>query len=260
MALNKMNLLLNKIERRLGTKPLMLPDDISKDKWVDETIIPDTLLTFSRYIPHMVRVKIDTKDPKNNKKDGYYVINTDMLGGAEILGVRDVAWDVYGQEDGGLAQQSGIGYYDYLSAYNTYSMDDVALLQMRADLTSVFNNSIFVDFKYPNMVRLQSVTHGDITGGLGEIPIDLFVTHPANLSTIPPTQMELFENLATSDVANFLVAYLQHYDGLETVFANVDLKLSYIENWAGRREDFIGQLKEGYVNPANDNQPIMYCV
>ena len=118
MAFNKMNILLNKIERRLGTKPLMLPEEIAKDKWVDETIIPDTLLTFSRYIPYMVRIKIDTRDPKNNKKDGYYVINTDMLGGAEILGVRDIAWDVYGQEDGGLAQQSGIGYYDDLSAYN----------------------------------------------------------------------------------------------------------------------------------------------
>ena len=71
---------------------------------------------------------------------------------------------------------------------------------------------------------------------------------------------EIFENLATSDVANFLVAYLQHYDGLETVFAGVDLKLSYIENWAGRREDYINTLKESYVNPANANQPIMYCV
>lgn len=259
MALNKMNILLNKIERRLGTKPLMLPDDISKDTWVEETIIPDTLLTFSRYFPHMVRIKIDTTD-ESKKKDGYYVIDTDLLGGAEILGVRDIAWDVYGQEDGGMAQQSGIGYYDYLSAYNNYSMDDVALLQMRADLTSVFNNSIFVDFKYPNMVRLQSATHGDICGGMGCMPLDIFVTHPVNLSTIPPTQMELFENLATADVANFLVAYLQHYDGLETVFAGVDLKLSYIENWANRREDYINQLKEGYVNPANSNQPIMFCV
>lgn len=259
MAFNKMNILLNKIERRLGTKPLMLPDDISKDTWVEEVIIPDTLLTFSRYFPHMVRISIDTND-KGRKRDGYYIIDTDLLGGAEILGVRDIAWDIYGQEDGGMAQQSGIGYYDYLSAYNNYSMDDVALLQMRADLTSVFNNSIFVDFKYPNMVRLQSATHGDISGGLGHIPLDIFVTHPANLSTISPTQMEIFENLATADVANFLVAYLQHYDGLETIFAGVDLKLSYIENWAGRREDFINTLREGYVNPANANQPIMFCV
>lgn len=44
------------------------------------------------------------------------------------------------------------------------------------------------------------------------------------------------------------------------MFAGVDLKLSYIENWANRRDDFINELKDGYVNPANENQPIMYCV
>jgi hypothetical protein len=254
-----MNILLNKIERRLGTKPLMLPADIAKDTWVDEVIIPDTLLTYSRYFPHMVRIMIDTND-KSKKKDGYYIIDTNLLGGQEILGVRDIAWDVYGQNDGGLAQQSGIGYYDYLSAYNNYSMDDVMLLQARADMTSIFNNSIFVDFKEPNMIRLQSVTHGDITGGLGSIPLDVFVCHPPNLMSIPATAMGVFENLATSDVASFLVAYLQHYDGLETVFASVDIKLSYIEGWANRREEFVNELKESYVSPSNKNQPIMYCV
>lgn len=256
MAMNKMNILLNKIERRLGTKPLMLPEDIGKSTWVDEVIIPDTLTTYSRYFPHMVRIQVDTDS--SNKKNGYYIINTDLIGGAEILGVRDIAWDVYGQDS--LTQQSGIGMYDYLAAYNNYSMDDVMLLQARADMTSVFNNSIFVDFKYPNMIKLTSVTNGDITGGLSQIPIDLFVVHPSNLSTIPPTQMELFEDLATSDVAKFLVAYLQHYDGLETIFAGVDLKLSYIERYADRRDEFVNQLKESYVNPANENQPIMFCV
>lgn len=256
MAMNKMNLLLNKIERRLGTKPLMLPKEINKDTWVDEVIIPDTLMTFSRYFPHMVRVNVDTKS--NNKKNGYYIIDNALVGGVDILGVRDIAWDVYGRD--GLTQQSGIGMYDYLSAYNNYSMDDVMLLQARADMTSVFNNSIFVDFKYPNMIKLSSVTGGDITGGLAEIPVDLFVVHPSNLSTIPPTQMEIFEDLSTADVARFLVAYLQHYDGLETVFAGVDLKLSFIENYASRRDDIVQTLKESYVNPANENQPIMYCV
>lgn len=256
MAMNKMNLLLSKIERRLGTKPLMLPEDISKDKWVDEVIIPDTLTTFSRYFPHMVRIHINAKP--ENKKNGYYVIDPSLVGGEEILGVRDIAWDEYGQN--ALAQQAGIGMYDYLSAYNNYSMDDVMLLQARADLTSVFNNSIFIDFKEPNLIRLESVTHGDITGGIESLPIDVFVMHPSNLSTIPPTQMEVFEKLAIADVASFLVAYLQHYDGLETVFANVDLKLSYIEGYANQREEIVRLLEDSHVNPANQNQPIMYCV
>ena len=256
MAMNKMNQLLSKIERRLGTKPLMLPEDISKDKWADEVIIPDTITTFSRFFPHMVRIRIDASP--ENKKDGYYIIDTDLLGGAEILGVKDIAWDEYGNN--ALAQQSGIGMYDYLGAYNNYSMDDVMLLQARANMTSVFNNSIFVDFKEPNMIRLSSVTNGDITGGLAQMPIDVFVNHPANLSTIPPTQMETCEKLAIADVASFLVAYLQHYDGLETVFANVDMKLSSIERFADRREDIVQLLDDAHVNPANKNQPIMYCV
>jgi hypothetical protein len=256
MAMNKMNILLSKIERRLGTKPLMLPEDINKDKWAEEIIIPDTIATFSRYFPHMVRIKVP--NTPDNKKNGYYVINTDLIGGAEILGVKDIAWDIFGEC--GLVQQAGIGINDYMSTYNNYSMDDVMLLQARADMTSVFNTSIFVDFQEPNLIKLQSATHGDITGGMSDIPLDIFVNHPSNLSTIPPTQMETFENLATADVASALVAYLQHYDGLETVFANVDLKLNYLENWASKREDIVSYLDDCHVNPANKNQPIMYCV
>jgi len=257
MPINKMNLLLNKIERRLGTKPLMLPEDIAKDKWVDEVIIPDTLLTFSRYFPHMVRIRLD---PRTNKKKGdYYVIDNALVGGQEILSVRDIGWDELANENS-MVSQAGIGMYDYLSAYNNYSCDDIALLQSRADITSMFNNTIFVDFKEPNLIRLQSVTAGTITDSLGELPLDVFVCHPANLMTIPGTMMGVFENLATADVASFLVAYLQHYDGLETVFAGVDLKLNFLENWAGRREDFISELKEGYVSAANKNQPLMFCV
>ena len=46
MPTNKMNLLLNKIERRLGTKMLNLPDNLSKDVWAEEVISNETLDTF----------------------------------------------------------------------------------------------------------------------------------------------------------------------------------------------------------------------
>ena len=51
---NNMTLLLEKIEWRLGTQQLNLPDHLGKDKWAD-IIIKDTLVTFSRYYPHQVR-------------------------------------------------------------------------------------------------------------------------------------------------------------------------------------------------------------
>lgn len=256
MAINKVDKLVNKIERRLGTRPLLLPEHLTKDKWLEATIIPDTIETFSRYFPHMVRIQI--KCTPDNMKDGYYLIDTDLLGGVELIGVKDIAWEVYGNS--ALAQQSGIGMYDYLSAYSNYSMDDGMALQARADLTSFFNNSIYVDFKEPNKIRLTTVTGQWISGGLDYIPLDCYVYHPSNLSTIPQTQMETFEKLAICDVANFLCAELEHFDGLETVFANVDYKLNRLQSFGDRREEIVQYLDENHVNPANKNQPIMYCV
>lgn len=260
MPMNKMRLLLDKIERRLGTRPLNLPkgEGIDKDSWAEEIIKPDTLVTFSRFFPHEVRIMINARP--ENKRNGYYLIDSSLVGGVEILGVKDIAWDVYGND--GLVQQSGIGMYDYLGAYNNYSMDDVMLLQARADMTSVFNNSIFVEFKEPNMVKLCSVTNGDITGGLKDIPIDIFVPHPDNLMTISPTMMETFERLAIDDVATTLVAFLNNYSDLETVFATVDINkvMSRLEQYAADRDDCVRYLDETHVSAANTNQPLLYCV
>lgn len=256
MAINKVDKLISKIERRLGTRPLLLPDHLKKDKWLESTIVPDSIETFSRYFPHMVRIQI--KCSEDNMKDGYYLIDTDLLGGVELIGIKDIAWDVYGNS--ALAQQSGIGMYDYLSAYSNYSMDDGMALQARADLTSFFNNSIFVDFKEPNKVKLTTVTGQWISTGLDYIPLDCYVYHPSNLSTIPQTQMEIFEKLATSDVANFLYTELQYFDNLETVFANVDYKIDRLLRFAEERDEIVRYLDENHVNPANKNQPIMYCI
>ena len=74
--MNKMELLLSKIERRLGTKPLNLPDEINKDHWAKDVIVPDTICTFSRYFPHMVRIEIDAK-PENKKIGGVRTLAKD---------------------------------------------------------------------------------------------------------------------------------------------------------------------------------------
>jgi len=57
-ATTKMTRLLNKIERRLGTKMLNLPEHLTKDQWA-EVIREDTLVTFSRYFPNKIRINID---------------------------------------------------------------------------------------------------------------------------------------------------------------------------------------------------------
>ena len=254
---NNMTNLLNKIENRLGTKPLSLPDDIKKETWAENVIIPDTLVTYSRYFPRMFKYQIDPAT--HPKKNGYYIIDENMISpDAKILGVRDLSWDDFAQDSLTYQQNMGLGVYDYIA--NSFGVTDVALMQMRADHMSLFNNGIFVDFEPPNMIRLQSATGGDLSRSVGKFHIDLFLQHRSDLTTISATQMETFEALAQADIALYLSRYLSRYDQLETVYAQIDLKLGDLENEASKRDDIINTLKEGYVSAANKNQPIMFTV
>ena len=78
--------------------------------------------------------------------------------------------------------------------------------------------------------------------------------------TIPPSQMETFEALATADVATFLYEQLKMYDNLETTFSNIDLKLASLEEKARQREQIVEELKNSYVSASNRNQPIMLTI
>ena len=252
--MNRMTDLLNKIERRLGTQPLNLPDMLKKEKWADNVIIPDTLTTFSRFFPYKIRVMVDS----TCKKDGYYFIDKNLPEDIEILGVKDIDWKSFARDSIRIQQGVGYGIYDFLS--NNYGLEDIMLLQTRADNMSLFNNGIYLDFIPPNMIKLETVNGGDVSRGLNNFPLDIFIKHQSNLMTIEPTKMETFERLAIADVATYLFQYLKHYDGLETVFANVDLKLSYLETEAGKRDDVVQYLNDSYVSPSNSAQPIMYTI
>ena len=254
-SMNKMSALLNKIERRLGTKPLNLPDYLTKDHWANEVIANETLDTFSRYFPNKIRVILDKS---MRIGDGWYVVDSQLDDSIEILGVRDIDWPSLSQD--ALAQHEAQGYGIYSVLPTDYSYDDIAAIQMRADITSIFLNQIFIDFQPPNKIKLTSVYDTDVSKGLKSYPIDLFVKHSPNLMTIPPTMMETFEQLAQADVAKFLYENLKYYDGLETVYASMDLKLDQLSSEADKRDDLVEKLDEAHVSAANKNQPFILCV
>lgn len=253
-ATTKMTRLLNKIERRLGTKMLNLPDHLTKDKWAD-VIIEDTLTTYSRYFPNKLRINIDNSWAQKN---GYFLIDDKICDSCEIIGVRDIAWDDFAHDSLKMQGDQGYGIYDYLS--NNYGLDDIGMLQMRADHTSLFNNGIYIDFIEPNMIKLVNVTGAEVHRLTRGFPIDLLVKHAENLMTISESKMEIFEDLATADVATFLYNELKYFEGIETVYANIDMKLGDLESKASRREDIIATIKENYVSAGNDNQPIMFTI
>lgn len=249
---NNMSNLLNKIEMRLGTKPLNLPEDISKDKWAD-VIKYDTLVTFSRYYPYAFKYELGPE----NKKDGYYYLDEDLIGGAKILGLRDISWEDFASDSLGVQESAGYGIYDFFGT--NYDMADALMFQMRTDHMSLFNRGIYPTFEPPNKIKLQSATSEDI-GGISKFHVWILVEHNPNLTTISPTQMETFESLAQADIAQFLCRYLKYYDQLQTVYATIDLKLQDLETEAGKRDEIINYIKESYVSWSNANQPMIWTI
>lgn len=254
---NDMTRLLNKIENRLGTKPLNLPDDICKDRWASEVVENDTIPTFSRYFPRQFNYLVEPG--KHPKKNGWYLLDESIVSkDTKILGVRDIDWNSFGQNSLVYHQNMGWGVYDFLA--QSYGVADIGLAQMRADHMSLFNNGIYIDFDPPNKFRLQSATGADLSRGIGRFNIQILLEHRSDLTTISPTQMETFEDLAQADIAKFLYRYLIHYDQLETVYAQIDLKLSELEAEASKRDEVINTIKESYVSAANANQPYLITV
>jgi hypothetical protein len=248
--INNMTRLLNKIERRLGTRQLKLPDYLCKDEWANAVIIEDSLVTFSRYFPNKITIHVDNA----KKKNGWFYIEDSICDSVEILGVKDIDWDEYtGRESPGA-----YGLYDVYS--DAYGLDDIGLMQMRADHMSLFNRGIYIEFKEPNMFRLVSVNNMDLSHGLQNVPVQVLCVHSPSLCTISPTMMGVFEDLATADVASWLYEELKYYEALETVYVNIDLKLSDLQDKASRRAEVLDRLESAQVSGAQTNLPIIMTV
>ena len=261
---NDMTLLLDKISRRLGLLPLLphLPDWCKKEVWADEVIKKDTLVTFSRYYPHRLKMVVgdDTTNKWTDPKSGtiWYYIKDEILLDNKLLGIMDIDWQDHTTANSSLGATSiGGGYYYPNFACPIETFNSIMLLQANADMASLYNRGIFIDFEYPNRFCLRGL--GNTNYDLDRFVIILLIEHQS-LSTISPTKMETFEALAQADVAKFLYNNLRYYDGLETAYLNIDLKLDELNTEGDKREQILDQIKDAYVSTSNDNIPYIWTV
>ena len=259
---NDMTKLLDKVERRLGLTPIVpnLPDYLKKDKWAD-VIMQDTLVTFSRYYPNRLRMVINDETCEKKRDDSgvvWYYIKEEVLLGVRLLGIMDIDWQDHTTANSSLGATSiGGGYYYPNFACPVETFNSIVTLQANADMASLYNRGIYIDFEYPNRFALKGL--GNTNYDLESFVIILLVQHES-LITISPTMMEAFESLAQADIANFLYMNLRYYDGLETVYLNIDLKLSELNDAANKREQIIEKINDSYVSTSNSQIPYIWTV
>lgn len=254
---NDFTTLINKLERQLGLIPLTphLPEQFNKNAW-GTVIKEDTLVTFSRFFPHKIKFKVNSETTV--KKGNIYYIKDEYIGNAKLLGIGDIDWTDFGDGNESLSQIGPYGYYSpsYFGAY-PMTPNQMIGLQLSADITSNYNNGLYLEYHDPNAFEVRGI--GNLTVNLDNFIIDVLVQHD-NLSTIAPTKMETFEKLARADIATFLYQNLKYYDGLETVFAQIDLKLNELQEEANKRESVIETLENSYVSASNDAIPYIMTI
>ena len=264
MALaNSMTALLDKVERRLGLIPLseFLPEKMQKPHWAD-VIQQDTLVEFSRYFPNQFKMIInETTCNKKLDKDTntmWYYIKDEILQGAKLLGIKDIDWTDTSSANSSLTNGS-IGTYYYPSGMPCIeaTFESVLGLQMVADTASLYNRGIYIDFQYPNRFCLKGLANTNYD--LSSFVVVLLVEH-SSLNTISPTMMSTFESLAQSDIANYLYMNLRYYDGIDTAYINIDLKLNELQEEANKRDSVIEEIKNSYVSAANSAIPYIWSV
>lgn len=264
MALaNDMTALLNKISRRAGLLPLEphLPDYLNKEAWAN-VIKEDTLPVFSRSFPFKFKLIVDdtTCDKKIENHTMWYYIKDEILGeNTKLLGVKDIDWMDTSADNNSLTNGSMGQYYYGATSFPCpeATLDSVLALQMSADFASLYNNGIVIDFEYPNRFALRGI--GNVNYDLSQFVVVLLVEHK-NLSTISPTMMNVFEDLAMADVCNFLYMNLRYYDNLETVYVNLDLKLSELQEFANKRTEIVEKLEEARTSASNWQSPILWSI
>lgn len=253
--LNATTTLLNKIERRLGTKILNLPKELDKDVWMNEVIANDSLDTFSRYFPY----RMDYYLTCDRRKGPYYLIDEATCSSVKIIGAGDINWHLLSRMYPSFG--FGTGFFSTFDMFTTgMNIEDVMLTQMITDHASIYKAGIYPQFVPPNMIKMESQLSNNMLESLRSIPINLYTKHSENLMTIEPSKMETFEKLATCDVATFLYNNLKYFTNVSTAYATTELPLDVLQDWMNRRDDVIQYLEETFVSASNRNQPIMITI
>lgn len=259
---NDMTLLLKKIERRLGLIPITphLPKEFQREAWAD-IIRDDTMITFSRFFPNRIKYVCIEGDTVI-RKDGWYYLKDDIIGNNKVLGVTDLNWVDLGANNLSLASLASYGYPEtYGEAYYgsaSVLSDQMTGLMLNANINSMFSagNSIYLETDEGNPMRFKVSAISGRNYNLKTFTVNVLIEHK-DLATISPTKMNTFEALAQADVANFLYSNLKYYDGLETIYATVDLKLNDLSSEASKRDTIIEDLRNAYVTFSNVNEPLI---
>lgn len=224
---------LTQIKEDIGIKDLPMPVD---DADLVRRIQTSALTQFSIYYPEIVQVFLTAKnaiDEQYRSLTGgvLYEIPQKYYQDRTIMGVYYLDTAAVGSVDSTYLPNIALGGADSI-------LSSIADIQMASGLGSMIAHAPTYKFVPPNKVWIYNGwTYGSYI-------IDIGLSHDISLTTIPPTAMDSFRQLATLDIEEYLYNILKRKENLDLGIGNITLKIENWENAADQKKELLERWSE----------------
>lgn len=214
------NRIIRRIKRIIGIYGIALPfDDL--DKEILEILEDTTLPVFSKYCPDWQIISIDTEICQKVYRKG----NCDLyllpdFGEKEILYVKRVEYNEQ-------FLRTSL-YPTYLGTQSTTAFGDLLCSNVGKQIADSITNAITFHYEHPRKLYIYDALVSS------KLLVTIGFVHDSSFQSINPTTDESFFQLAALDVKAGLYPTIKHYEGLDTVYGRIELKL---DNWANAEEE-----------------------
>lgn len=241
------NRLIKKVRYKCGLNGI-LKGVVSDDELFD-IIDLFTRETFSRYFKHIFVIENmifnENNRSKHNKNE--YILPDKLInmlnqGDIEISGIRDI--EKVKEGEGILvgdnlamlpAGHSGPGYLGNRfigAAYHKIKQD-------------IYRSPLEAEFKSPYSIQIKKEYY-EISNNVYKV--ELYSSHPKNLSTIKDSYAETFEELAVLDVqSNLWNNVVEYVNQLDIGFSQIDLKKEDWDQADDKRQQMIDEFEESFI-------------
>lgn len=227
-----MNYILTYIKNMLGINFDII--EISDEK-LQQHISTYTLKTFSTYVPDVQEFQIDTIHQRkyNNREDAIYIDLPPHLQERDILNIVHVTPSSF---DYVLFGHDPVG----LSSFESLPDRMMNNIQQSAQYKHSVFNFIF-KFKHPNILIMRPMKKDS------KLHIEQELTHEKDLSTIPDSYIEYFQDLCLQDVKIMLGNIRRKYQNLSTPWLQVNIDQSIGQEGQQEKREILDKLRQSDI-------------
>jgi hypothetical protein len=224
------NDIVNHVKSRLGASHRRL--ELSEEDIVS-LLQTETLTTLSVYFPFFLEYQLDTESNLVEGMGNTYNLPTELMG-FRTIGVEKVI------DSMGFSTTNGMN-FGILGSDMTSSMTNFLNQKLVNGMTMAMLPPQTFQFIPPGLLRVHNSYSGRYLFCV------LKSTHRKDFSTLPFGLLESVKKLALADVANDLLGIRNYFQNVGTPFAEINLNLDQLKEWADKRDDLIESFRKNQL-------------